>query len=530
MRLKIITCISSFCLLIANISKAQLPLVSPQDKFGAVLNIINSYYIDTVSTQKLTEYAIVGMLKELDPHSSYMNEEDGKKFDEQMQGNFEGIGVQFNILNDTIEVIAPISGGPSEKLGILAGDKIVKIEGKEVAGIGITNEDVIKQLRGKKGTIVNISIFRRGVKKLLDFTIVRDKIPIYSLDVAYMATSDIGYIKLNRFAGTTNAEFKEGLNKLKQKGMKNLILDLRGNSGGYLNTAIDLCNEFLEEKKLIVYTEGINSPKSESYSTFGGGFKTGKLVVLIDRGSASASEIVSGAMQDWDRAIVIGQRSFGKGLVQKPFRLPDGSTLKLTIAEYFTPSGRCIQIPYDEGVEKYYKALTERMTKGELFHADSVHFPDSLKYFTSNKRVVYGGGGIMPDIFVPIDTSNNSPYYIELWTKGVFSMFSLEYVDRHREELKKMYPDFEAFKNKFVVDKKLMADFIDFAEKKGAKRDEKGIKISEELITNQIRGWIARQIWVNGEYIEIYNNMSPEYKKALEVIQDDTFNKMNIKY
>lgn len=541
MRLKIsISTVFLFCFLLSIGQQAptllspqtqSVPTVSPQDKFGAALDLINRYYVDTVDLKKLTEYALIGMLKELDPHSSYMNEDEMKKMEEPLQGNFEGIGVQFNILNDTIEVIAPISGGPSEKLGILAGDKIVKIDGQEAAGIKITNEDVIKKLRGKKGTTVTVSIFRRGVKNLIDFTIIRDKIPIYSMDVAYMATPEIGYIKLNRFAATTDAEFKEGLSKLKQKGMKHLILDLRGNSGGYLNTAIDLANEFLQENKLIVYTEGTTSPKNESYSTFGGEFRMGKLVVLIDRGSASASEIVSGAMQDWDRAILIGQRSFGKGLVQKPFRLPDGSTLKLTIARYYTPSGRCIQIPYNEGVEKYFKALTDRMSKGELFHADSIHFPDSLKYYTLiNKRIVYGGGGVMPDIFVPIDTSKNTPYYFDLYAKGVFNTFSLEYVNKNREELKKLYPDFEAFRTKFIADKKLMTEFFDYAEKRGVKREIKDIKISEDLINNQLRVWIARQIWVNGEYLQILNEQSPEYQKAIEVIQDDTFNKMNIKY
>ncbi len=509
----------------------QSPKLSPQDKFGAAIDLINKYYVDTVNTQKLTEYAIIGMLKELDPHSAYMTEEEMKKMDEPLQGNFEGIGVQFNILNDTIEVMSPISGGPSEKLGILAGDKIVKIEGKDAAGVKITNEDVLKKLRGNKGTVVNISILRRGVKNLIDFSIVRDKIPIYTLDAAYMATPEIGYIKINRFGATSDTEFKEGLSKLKQKGMKSLILDLRGNPGGYLNSAIELANEFLQENKLIVYTQGLTSPKNESFSTYGGEFKEGKLAILIDRGSASASEIVSGAMQDWDRAIVIGQRSFGKGLVQKPFRLSDGSTLKITIARYYTPSGRCIQIPYSEGVEKYYKALSDRLATGELFHADSIHFPDSLKSFTMiNKRTVYGGGGIMPDIFVPVDTTKNTPYYFDLFAKGVFNTFSLEYVDKNREQIKKDYPDFETFKTKFIVDKKFLSTFLDYAEKKGVKKNKKEIKISQDLITNQIRAWITRQIWVNGEYLQIVNEINPEYKKAIEAIQGDTFTKMNIKY
>ena len=509
----------------------QSPKLSPQDKFGAAIDLINKYYVDTVNTQKLTEYAIIGMLKELDPHSAYMTEEEMKKMDEPLQGNFEGIGVQFNILNDTIEVMSPISGGPSEKLGILAGDKIVKIEGKDAAGVKITNEDVLKKLRGNKGTVVNISILRRGVKNLIDFSIVRDKIPIYTLDAAYMATPEIGYIKINRFGATSDTEFKEGLSKLKQKGMKSLILDLRGNPGGYLNSAIELANEFLQENKLMVYTQGLTSPKNESFSTYGGEFKEGKLAILIDRGSASASEIVSGAMQDWDRAIVIGQRSFGKGLVQKPFRLSDGSTLKITIARYYTPSGRCIQIPYSEGVEKYYKALSDRLATGELFHADSIHFPDSLKSFTMiNKRTVYGGGGIMPDIFVPVDTTKNTPYYFDLFAKGVFNTFSLEYVDKNREQIKKDYPDFETFKTKFIVDKKFLSTFLDYAEKKGVKKNKKEIKISQDLITNQIRAWITRQIWVNGEYLQIVNEINPEYKKAIEAIQGDTFTKMNIKY
>lgn len=392
-------------------------------KLNTFFKYVELAYVDSVNADKMTEDAIKAVLKDLDPHSVYIPKKDLQRKNEPLKGNFEGVGIQFNILHDTITVVSPISGGPSEKLGIRSGDKIIKIEDKTVAGVGFTNKDVADHLRGKKGTKVNVSILRKGENELLDYEITRDKIPIYSVDAVYMAAPKTGYIKLNRFAATTMGEIYEGLDELEDQGMKNLILDLRGNSGGYLNVAIELADQFLDKGKLIVYTEGRSYPRDNTYATSRGRLKKGKLIVLIDEGSASASEIVSGAVQDWDRALVIGRRSFGKGLVQKPFALPDGSGMRLTISRYYTPSGRSIQKPYEGGAEEYYSDVLNRYEHGELMHKDSIHFPDSLKYNTLvNERTVYGGGGIMPDFFIPLDTTQGSDYWSNLIRKGVSTL------------------------------------------------------------------------------------------------------------
>ncbi|MDP6908786.1 MAG: S41 family peptidase, partial [Flavobacteriales bacterium] len=404
-------------------------------KFDDVLNLMENKYVDEPEFEGLIDDAIVAMVKELDPHSEYMTAEEYKKMSEPLSGNFEGIGIQFNILKDTILVVSPISGGPSEKLGIRSGDKIVIIEDTVVAGIGITNRDVIDKLRGDKGTKVDIKIYRRGVKNLLDYTIVRDKIPIYSVDASYMLTKEIGYVKLNRFSQSTMREFNESLDELQPQGMKHLVLDLRGNSGGYLNTAIQLSDQFLDDRNLIVYTEGVSSPKREHFATGKGRLEKGKLVVLINEGSASASEIVSGAVQDHDRGLIIGRRSFGKGLVQRPFKLRDGSTLKLTTARYYTPSGRCIQRPYDEGNEEYRKESRRRTDNGELFNVDSIHVDEEQEFHTDHNRKVYGGGGILPDIFIPLDTTESSDYLGKLIRSGLFYQYINEYVDANRNEL-----------------------------------------------------------------------------------------------
>ena len=380
-------------------------------KFYSVLRLINTFYVDTVNETKLVENAINSMLKELDPHSVFIPKKDVQAANENLQGNFEGIGVQFNILHDTLVVIAPLSGGPSEKLGILAGDRILQIDDENIAGIGLTNEGVYKRLKGPKGTKVVVSIKRKGMLELLDFDIIRDKIPIYSRDAAYMVDEKIGYIKLNRFAITTRTEFAEAVDMLREEGMEDLILDLRGNVGGYLNIAIEIADDFFEKGKMLVYTKGEKSPKQENYSTSKGKFKEGKLLTLIDEGSASASEIVAGAIQDWDRGVIVGRRSFGKGLVQAQYQINDGSVIRLTTARYYTPTGRLIQKPYDNGTNEYRMDILSRINRGELAHADSIQFPDSLKFLTlNNKRTVYGGGGIMPDYFVPVDTSYYSDY------------------------------------------------------------------------------------------------------------------------
>ena len=506
-------------------------------KLSRVLDVVNMFYVDTVNNDKLVEAAIVEMLKELDPHSVYVSKDEVKEMNEPLEGNFEGIGVQFNIFNDTILVVNTIPGGPSEKLGIRAGDRIIKIDGQIVAGIGVKNNDVFKKLRGKKGTEVIVSISRRLEKNLLDFTIARDKIPIFSLDASYMIDKEIGYIKLNRFSATTMTEFEEAIKRLKSLGAKDLILDLSGNGGGYLNTAVDLADHFLDDKKMVVYTEGINSPRSDYKASAIGNMNDGRLVVLVDEYSASASEIVSGAIQDWDRGIVVGRRTFGKGLVQRPFNLPDGSLIRLTVARYYTPSGRLIQKPYENGYTDYAKDILNRYNKGELIHADSIHFPDSLKFQTLNsKRTVYGGGGIMPDFFVPLDTTLYTDYYRSLIRKGIFNRFTLSYIEANRNMLKSTYRDFAKFKNEFVVTDAMVDSIISMAkketvEKKDDKIDKAKVeelaKIKNEEIAKSkadikllVKAMVANNLWNYSEYFEIINPSRPEYIKAIEVLHD----------
>ena len=499
-------------------------------KLASSMQIIRSAYVDTVNAAKLTEIAITAMLKELDPHSVYMSKEEIEKANEPLVGNFEGIGVQFNIYRDTIMVITPIPDGPSEKVGIMSGDKIVSIDGENATGEKVNNDFVLKRLRGQKGSTVKVGIFRRG-KGVIDFSIIRDKIPINSLDAAYISAPEIGYIKLNKFGQTTMSEFLHAVNKLKAKGMKNLILDLRDNAGGYLNTAIDLADQFLPADRTIVYTEGNSSPKQVSVSTGKGEFVKGKIVVLINEGSASASEIVAGALQDWDRALIIGRRSFGKGLVQRPFYLPDGSVIRLTTAHYYTPTGRCVQKPYTEGTEKYYKELQDRFKHGELINPDSIRFPDSLKYYTPNKRLVYGGGGIMPDLFIPLDTTKVSDYYSDLIRKNIINMYVLQYLESHREPMKLQYPDVEIFMKNYNITDNFMDELMAFGEKEGLKKDEAGYKISEPYIKNFVKAWIARNLWDYEAYWRIANENDDVYLKAIESIRSkDEFRNMKINY
>lgn len=505
---------------------AQTTQPGPEKKFESALKYLERYYVDSINQEKLVEDAIRGMLKELDPHSVYLTKAEMEEMNEPLVGNFEGIGIQFNILNDTILVSSTIPGGPSEILGILAGDKIVVIDTQNVAGIGIKTKDVISKLRGQKGTKVSVKILRRGEKKLLDFTITRDKIPIFSLDASYMVEPEIGYVKLNRFSATTIQEFEQAMDTLQKQGMKHLILDLRGNSGGYLKTAIDLADEFLSSRKMIVYTEGVHFSKEETYATAKGNFESGKVVVLIDYGSASASEIVAGAIQDQDRGLIIGNRSYGKGLVQKPYSLSDGSTVRVTVQRYYTPTGRSIQKPYEEYKDEYAK----RMESGEFFHMDSIHFPDSLKYYTPNKRVVYGGGGITPDLFVPIDTSFNTGYYSAIVRKGLMYDFSVRYVDNKRKQLKKMYPTMEAFKKNFEIDENLLAEFISYAEEKEVKKNEEQLKVSEPMIKNQLKASIARGFWGTLGYWYVANDLNNFYKEAVKAIKDDSFEKFQLVY
>lgn len=490
-------------------------------KFSTALGSISTFYVDSVNQDELVEQAIEEMLKKLDPHSVYIDKDEVKAMNEPLQGNFEGIGVQFNLLNDTIFIISPISGGPSEEVGIRAGDRIVRIDSEVVAGTGITNTEVRNKLMGEKGTRVTVTIKRRNEPSLLDFTITRDKIPIYSLDASYMVDDETGYIRLNRFAFTTVKEFEQALNELKKKDMKNLILDLRDNGGGYLQESITLSDHFLEKDKMIVYTEGLNISKVDYTSTSRGEFKDGRLVVLLNEGSASASEIVAGAIQDWDRGLIVGRRSFGKGLVQRPVNLPDGSMIRLTVARYYTPTGRLIQRPYEEGVDEYSMDAMRRYNSGEFFSGDSVHFDDSLKYFTKIKnRPVYGGGGIMPDVFVPYDTTAVTGYYRDLVRNGIFNLFVLNYVDNNREQLKEKYPDFGNFRNNFSVDESLMSEFTSFGEKEGVEVNEKELDTSFSTIAIQMKALIARDLWDTSEYFEIINARDDAFLKAIEVIND----------
>jgi carboxyl-terminal processing protease len=387
----------------------------------------------------------------------------------------------------------------------------------------------MEHLRGPKGSTVDVSIYRHGKKDLLDFTITRDKIPLNSIDATFMAAPGIGYIRLNRFSKTSIDEFTASVSNLRSQGMTELILDLRGNSGGYLNIAVELADEFLESGKLIVYTEGLHSPKQDFYSTPTGSFEKGRLVVIIDEASASASEIVAGAVQDWDRGMVIGRRSFGKGLVQRPFNLPDGSVIRLTTARYYTPTGRCIQRPYEDGTDEYYKDFSKRFEHGEYVVADSIKFPDSLKYETPRGRVVYGGGGIMPDIFIPWDSTMFSDYYVELRRKGVLNTYTLQYVDQHREKLNGQYPAFREFNKGFDVTSEIVDEFKSLAEKEGIKFDEEGWKASESLIITQIKALIARNLWDIDTFYEVMSDIDDEYQRAIEILEDEqAFKKLNI--
>ncbi len=512
---------AAFFLIQPLLINAQNNVQKDQLKFGRLLRLIDSYYVDSANVGKLTEEAIVKVLSELDPHSVYISKEEVEKMNEPLKGNFEGIGISFNIFKDTLLVISTISGGPSEKVGLRAGDRIVEVDKENIAGIGLKNSDVQRMLRGDKGTKVEIKVLRRNTPGLLDFTIIRDKIPIYSLDASYMLNQSTGYIKLNKFSATTNNEFDTAIKELKKQHLKNLILDLRGNGGGYLKTAIEISNQFLKKNELIVYTEGINEPKREYKATSLGDFEDGKLVVLIDERSASASEIVAGAIQDWDRGVIIGRRSFGKGLVQKQFFLTDGSMIRLTTAHYYSPSGRCIQKPYEEGVEEYRKDFQKRMTRGEMFSADSIHFTDSLKYKTLlNSRLVFGGGGVMPDIFVPLDTSHYYAYANRLRRNNIILDYSLGYIDNHRKELKAKYPDFDTFNSRFQVSDETINDIVASGEKAGIEKDDESLNFTKANIKKEIKAIIARDLFSRNDFYKIYLEDDESIKEALKILEN----------
>ncbi len=511
---------------LSQVSQAQM------EKLQRALQFIEFAYIEKLEDEKLVEDAIRGILNELDPHSVYLSADELRRANESLEGSFEGIGIQFNLINDTIVVVSPIPGGPSEKVGLRPGDKIIRIDGETAHGSRVNNQYVQDRLRGERGSQVDVAIFRVGFSELLDFTITRDRIPINSVDAAFMATPEIGYIKLNRFARTTMREYREASQILTDQGMKHMILDLNYNSGGYLDVAIDLTDQFLDRDQMIVYTEGHAAPRQEFKSTFRGNFKNGKVVVLINEGSASASEILAGAIQDWDRGFLIGRRSFGKGLVQRPFELPDGSAIRLTTAQYHTPTGRSIQKPYDEGAEEYYKDLSERLSSGELISPENIIFPDSLKHFTKhNKRVVYGGGGIMPDFFIPLDTNRVSDFYSRLLRRGTLNNFGIEYTNRNRTALSGNYPDMQAYLENFQVDEALMDEMYAYAKEQGlTPGDEEQKEDAVLYMKNQLKGLIARNLFDFAAYIQVVMQFDEAYQKAMRIIEDDTFNEFNIRY
>ncbi|MFN8166297.1 MAG: S41 family peptidase [Bacteroidia bacterium] len=486
------------------------------NKINEVVNYINAEYVDTVNQKDLVENTIEDLLHQLDPHSAYIPAEDVQATNEPLEGNFDGIGIEFHIQDDTIMVVTPISGGPSESLGIRAGDRIVKVDGKNVAHVNITNSQVMQALRGPSGTKVKVKIYRQG--KLIEYSITRGKIPIYSVDVSYMLNSTTGYIKISHFAEKTYEEYVDAFMKLKEQGMKNLVLDLRGNPGGYLNTAFKLADEFLPDKKLVVYTQGRNRPKEVFNATTTGFFETGPLVVLIDEGSASASEIVAGALQDWDRATIVGRRSFGKGLVQEQSTFPDGSAIRLTIARYYTPTGRCIQKPYDGNYEDYENELAVRIKHGELITSDSIHFADSLKFVTPGGKIVYGGGGIMPDIFVGIDTTGTSQYYSDVNSKGLISEFAYKWVDENRSRLQK-FSSFTEFNKSFNVSDDILNQFTGYCAKNDVKPNPASLDSAKSTISIQLKALIARQIWKNDGFYPVIHSMDKTLQKAMELIE-----------
>ena len=512
------------CLLATSAVQAQSFGSAAMRKLQMAEFAISNFYVDKVDEDKMVEEAIIKMLAQLDPHSTYSDAEEVKKMNEPLQGNFEGIGVQFQMIEDTLLVVQPVSNGPSEKVGILAGDRIIAVNDSAIAGVKMSTEDIMKRLRGPKGSKVNLTIVRRGVQDPLVFTVKRDKIPILSLDASYMIQPKIGYIRVNRFGATTAEEFKKAMKGLQQQGMKDLILDLQGNGGGYLNAAIDLANEFLGQKELIVYTEGRTAQRSEFFAKGNGEFRDGRLIVLVDEYTASASEIVSGAVQDWDRGIIVGRRSFGKGLVQRPIDLPDGSMIRLTIARYYTPAGRCIQKPYDSSTD-YNKDLID-FNHGELMNADSIHFPDSLKVQTKKlKRTVYGGGGIMPDYFVPIDTTLYTDYHRKLVGKGVIIKFTMKFIEDHRKELADKYKKFDSFNEKFVIADDMLATLREMGEKEGVKFNEEQYQKALPLIKTQLKALIARDLWDMNEYFRVMNTTNESVQKALEILRSGEYQK-----
>ena len=494
--------------------------IGASSKFGEMLSIIKEAYVDSVNIQDLENKTLNEMLSNLDPHSTYIPAEELQKANEPLEGNFDGIGVEFNIVNDTIMVVSAISGGPSQELGIKAGDRIIRVDTMPVAGVKITNDHVIKLLRGKRGTDVNVTIYRPYEKQKLDFKITRNTIPIYSVDASFMIDSETGYIKISRFAATTHDEFLKAFAELETQYIKNLILDLRGNPGGYLNAATELADEILEGKKLIVYTQGRTKPKQEFFTEHTGAFETGKLVVLIDEGSASASEILSGSVQDWDRGLVVGRRSFGKGLVQEPFDLSDGSALRLTVSRYYTPSGRCIQKDYKiNGYDEYENDIYARIENGELEDASKQKIYDSTEYRTKlNSRIVYGGGGIYPDVFVPIDTSYNTRFLSEVFANGLLNKFAYDYLDKNRSSIMAI-SDLNVYSKSYQISDVAFNLFIAFCKQENiGSLNAPDVNRSKNFIKLQLKALVARQIWREKGYYNVVSKQDKGVLKAIEAL------------
>lgn len=497
---------------------------SPLRKLQIAEMAITNLYVDSVDEKKLVEDGIRGMLEKLDPHSSYSTPKEVKEMNEPLQGSFEGIGVQFNMAEDTLLVIQPITNGPSEKVGIMAGDRIVAVNDTAIAGVKMSREEIMRRLRGKKGTKVKLTIVRRDVPGKIDFTVKRDKIPVKSIDAVYMIRPGVGYIRIGNFGATTYDEFMQGMTKLQEEGMKSLILDLQDNGGGYLQSAVQIANEFLPKGDLIVYTDGRAARRMEYKAQGNGHFLDGRVVVLVNEFSASASEIVTGALQDQDRGLVVGRRSFGKGLVQRPLDMPDGSMIRLTIAHYYTPSGRCIQKPYKKGdKEDYAMDLDKRLKHGELTNPDSIHFADSLKCYTLRKhRTVYGGGGIMPDYFVPLDTMKYTKLHRQLVAKSIVINQNLKYIDNNRKQLRRQYPTFGDFNARYEVPQSLVDKMLEEGEKQKIKpKDDDELQRTLPYLKQQIKALVARDLWDMTEYFQVMNHTNDIVAKGVAVIESE---------
>lgn len=505
-------------------ARPSLTVYPRTDKLTSVLKYIEDQYVDTISMHKLVESTIPTMLKNLDPHSIYIPASELKEVNEPLDGGFDGIGISFNMPNDTIIVINVIPGGPSERIGLMAGDRIVTIDDSTVAGVKLPQDEVVKRLKGPTGTKVKVGIKRQDVDEIISFDIIRDKIPLYSIDVSYMLNTDIGYIKISRFARTTYKEFIDGVDKLQKLGMTKLIIDLRGNNGGYMDAATNIANEFLPEGKLIVYTQGKARSRQNVYSNAKGRCLNTEVAILIDEFSASASEILAGAIQDNDRGVVVGRRSFGKGLVQEQIMFSDGSALRLTIARYHTPTGRSIQKPYQPGSDDYFYDISNRFLHGEFQEQDSIHFSDSLKHITPGGRVVYGGGGIMPDFFVPIDTSGASPYFNRVANRNLIYRFAFDYTDKHRKEMMD-FKDHDAIEN--YLSKQMLVDkFVEFARKNGVEPNSQQIKVSKEILEVQLTAYIARNLIDNEGFFPIIRKVDTTLKRAIEIIENQELSQL----